>query len=129
LQTHLLSFNQEKQILLFSGFKPEKFHSKVPPERPVAMPPFSSRGRRSAVAPQRKELITMATESQINANRENAKLSTGPKTEEGKAKSSRNNTFGLFAINNCVQPEEQEDYENFCTAIWTTLAPPTPSKK
>jgi hypothetical protein len=70
---------------------------------------------------------TMATESQINANRENAKASTGPKTEEGKAKSSRNNTkFGLFATNNCVQPEQQEDYENFCTALWSTLAPADP---
>jgi hypothetical protein len=69
----------------------------------------------------------MATESQINANRENAKASTGPKTEEGKAKSSRNNTrFGLFATNSCVQPEEQEEYENFCTALWTTLAPADP---
>jgi hypothetical protein len=69
----------------------------------------------------------MATESQINANRENSKLSTGPKTDEGKAKSSRNNTkFGLFATNNCVQPEEKEDYENFSTALWTTLAPADP---
>jgi hypothetical protein len=69
----------------------------------------------------------MATESQINANRENAKASTGPKTEEGKAKSSRNNTkFGLFAINNCVQPEEKEDYDNFCSKLWTTLAPADP---
>jgi hypothetical protein len=69
----------------------------------------------------------MATESQINANRENAKASTGPKTEEGKAKSSRNNTkFGLFATNNCVQPEEKEAYENFCSALWTTLAPADP---
>ena len=32
----------------------------------------------------------MATEAQINANRENAKKSTGPTTAEGKAKSSRN---------------------------------------
>ena len=69
----------------------------------------------------------MATESQINANRENAKFSTGPKTEEGKAKSSRNNTkFGLFATNNCVQPEEKEDYENFCSKLWSTLAPADP---
>jgi hypothetical protein len=76
---------------------------------------------------QRKELITMATESQTNANRENAKASTGPQTVEGKAKSSRNNTkFGLFAVCNCVLPEEQEDYENFCTALWTTLAPADP---
>jgi hypothetical protein len=69
----------------------------------------------------------MATESQINANRENAKASTGPQTEEGKAKSSRNNTkFGLFAVSNCVQPEEQEDYENFCSKLWTALAPAEP---
>jgi hypothetical protein len=66
----------------------------------------------------------MATEAQINANRENAKASTGPKTEEGKARSSRNNTkFGLFATNICVQPEEREDYEDFCSKLWTTLAP------
>ena len=69
----------------------------------------------------------MATESQINANRENAKASTGPKTEEGKAKSSRNNTkFGLFATNNCVLPEEKEDYENFCAALLNTLASADP---
>ena len=76
---------------------------------------------------QRKELKTMASASQINANRENAKASTGPKTEEGKAKSSRNNTkFGLFTTNNCVQPEEKEDYDEFCSKLWTTLAPADP---
>ena len=69
----------------------------------------------------------MATESQINANRENAKLSTGPQTEEGKARSSRNNTkFGLFTTNNCVQPEDKEDYDNFCSKLWNTLAPADP---
>ena len=81
----------------------------------------------------------MATESQFNANRENAKASTGPKTEEGKAKSSRNNTkFGLespsrgeslFATTNCVQPEEKEDYENFYSKLWTTLAPADPAEE
>ena len=69
----------------------------------------------------------MATASQINANRENAKASTGPKSEEGKAKSSRNNTkFGLFTTNNCVQPEEKEDYDDFCSKLWSTLAPADP---
>ena len=34
----------------------------------------------------------MATEAQINANRENAKKSTGPRTPEGKRISSRNAT-------------------------------------
>ena len=42
----------------------------------------------------KKEKRPMATEAQIKANRENAKASTGPKTPEGKAKSSRNNTSG-----------------------------------
>jgi len=75
----------------------------------------------------RKEFNTMATESQTNANRENAKASTGPQTAEGKAKSSRNNTkFGLFATTNCVQPEEQEDYDDFSTKLWTALAPADP---
>ncbi len=32
----------------------------------------------------------MATKKQIEANRKNAKKSTGPKTEEGKARSSMN---------------------------------------
>jgi len=69
----------------------------------------------------------MATEAQTNANRENARHSTGPKTAEGKAKSSRNNTkFGLFSINTCVQPEEQEDYDNFCSRLWPALAPADP---
>ena len=32
----------------------------------------------------------MSTENQIEANRQNAQLCTGPKTEEGKARSSQN---------------------------------------
>ena len=66
----------------------------------------------------------MATEAQINANRINAKASTGPKTEDGKAKAARNNSkFGLFATNNCVQPHEKEDYDHFCDVLWSELAP------
>jgi hypothetical protein len=69
----------------------------------------------------------MATEAQIDANRENTKLSSGPQTAQGKAKSSRNNAkFGLFAIDNGVQPQEQEDYESFSTALRITLAPAGP---
>ena len=66
----------------------------------------------------------MATEAQINANRINAKASTGPKTEDGKGKAARNNTkFGLFATNNCVQPHEKQDYDHFCDVLWSELAP------
>jgi len=37
-----------------------------------------------------KEFITMATEAQINANRENAQKSTGPTSESGKSRVSLN---------------------------------------
>jgi hypothetical protein len=86
------------------------------------MPAFSFSGRRSANIPKGNEI--MATEAQVNANRENAKSSTGPRTEEGKAKSARNNyRFGLFATNNCVQPEEKEEYDDFCHSLWDELRP------
>ena len=42
----------------------------------------------------------MSTEAQIAAKRANAELSSGPKSEEGKAASSRNNTkYGLSYVN------------------------------
>ena len=42
----------------------------------------------------------MSTEAQIAANRANAEQSTGPKTEEGKAASSRNHSsHGLCTYN------------------------------
>ena len=54
----------------------------------------------------------MSTEAQIAANRANAELSTGPKTEEGKAASSRNHTShglsyanGIFFILACESVE------------------------
>jgi hypothetical protein len=43
------------------------------------------------------EVLLMATEKQINANRKNAQKSTGPKTAEGKAAVSQNAVkHGLF---------------------------------
>jgi hypothetical protein len=69
----------------------------------------------------------MATEAQINANRANAKASTGPKSPEGKEKSSANSTkFGLFSLDNCVHPHEEEAYNHFCDALWQDLAPSGP---
>jgi hypothetical protein len=66
----------------------------------------------------------MATEAQIAANRKNAKASTGPKTAEGKARSSRNAlSFGLFSTTNCVQAEEQEEYEALSKGLWEDLNP------
>ena len=66
----------------------------------------------------------MATEAQIEANRRNAQHSTGPKTEEGKATSSRNATrFGLFATNACVLPGEEEAHYHMFHILWDELAP------
>ena len=66
----------------------------------------------------------MATEAQIKANRANSRKSTGPRTTEGKAKSSQNAVeFGLFTTNNCVMPEDREFYDRFCAEIWRELAP------
>jgi len=66
----------------------------------------------------------MPTQAQIDANRRNAQHSTGPKTEAGKAKSSRNATrFGLFATNACILPGEQEAYDEMCHTLWDDLAP------
>ena len=55
----------------------------------------------------------MATAKQIAANRRNAQKSTGPRTEEGKAKVSQNRTThglcGKFFV--LAEVEKQEDYE------------------
>ena len=69
----------------------------------------------------------MPTEAQIDANRRNAQQSTGPRTEAGKANSSRNATkFGLFATNNCVLPGDEDLYDHLCHSLWDALAPVGP---
>jgi len=51
------------------------------------------------------------TEAQIHANRQNAAKSTGPKTAEGKAASSRNGlTHGLAANTHILPTEDPEDF-------------------
>ena len=51
------------------------------------------------------------TEAQINANRENAKKSTGPRTAEGKAASSRNRLLhGLRANKHILLDEDPEEF-------------------
>jgi hypothetical protein len=54
----------------------------------------------------------MSTEAQINANRQNAQKSTGPKTSEGKAAVSQNALkHGLYSAADVVFDEHQEDYD------------------
>jgi hypothetical protein len=51
----------------------------------------------------------MASDKQIQANRENAKRSTGPKTPEGKARAAANSLRHGFRARNAVLPEEDRD--------------------
>jgi hypothetical protein len=69
----------------------------------------------------------MATEAQRNANRANAQQSTGPRTPEGRARSSRNAVLlGLFSTSNCVRPHETEEYETLVIALWNDIRPQSP---
>jgi hypothetical protein len=68
----------------------------------------------------------MSTEAQILANRVNAEHSTGPRTEEGKAASSRNRlTLGLFTQRDFIQAGEQEEHTRLTAALWAELNPQT----
>ena len=56
----------------------------------------------------------MSSQSQIEANRANAQLSTGPRSPEGKAASSQNaRTHGLTSKDLVILPHEQDDFLNF----------------
>ena len=66
----------------------------------------------------------MPSLSQLNANRLNAQSSTGPRTESGKAKSSRNAlTMGLYTRTDYVKPEERDIYKDFCETMYSELCP------
>ena len=66
----------------------------------------------------------MATEQQINANRENAKLSSGPTSPEGIARSSQNALkHGLLGRTVHLTPEEEEPYRLFHESLFHTLKP------
>jgi hypothetical protein len=64
----------------------------------------------------------MSTPKQIAANTTNAKRSTGPRTPQGKARSSRNAVkFGLFS-GTFTQPGEEPAYAAFRAALHETFA-------
>ena len=66
----------------------------------------------------------MATPAQILANRENAQLSTGPRSEEGKANSSANALrHGLAARGLIVLPGQEPAFEQLETGLRTSLCP------
>ena len=64
------------------------------------------------------------TEAQLIANRANAQLSTGPRTEEGKRRSSLNDfRHGLTGQIVIHTPEDQAAFQKHCEAIRDALAP------
>ena len=68
----------------------------------------------------------MSTEAQIRANQENAQHSTGPKTEDGKAASSRNNTRHGFTGAFFVLPSENpSQFQDLLDSLRNEHAPAT----
>ena len=65
----------------------------------------------------------MSSSAQIAANIENAQSSTGPRTEAGKQKSSKNAvTLGLFS-GDFIRPGEEQTYAAFHAGLIRQLAP------
>src|ERR1051325_7487821 len=72
----------------------------------------------------------MATRKQIEANRRNAQLSTGPKTEEGKQISSMNALkTGLDADSQFVIGESREEFALLQSEWYESQAPATPEER
>ncbi|MFC1603494.1 hypothetical protein ACFL5F_00565, partial [Planctomycetota bacterium] len=65
-----------------------------------------------------------STKAQITAKKKNAKKSTGPRTDEGKAVSSQNAVkHGLFAAEAVITGENPADYEAYHDQFLAELAP------
>jgi len=66
----------------------------------------------------------MATKAQITANRKNAKKSTGPKTDKGKAAASKNALkHGFFSIDAVVRDEDQADFDLYRQQMLDEMKP------
>jgi hypothetical protein len=66
----------------------------------------------------------MASSAQILANRQNAELSSGPRTVEGKQASSRNATrHGLTGSQIVMPGEDAAAYEELRRGLWRTFKP------
>jgi hypothetical protein len=72
----------------------------------------------------------MISEKQLEANRRNARRSTGPKTAEGKERSSRNNLrHGLTGQITVLPSEDRETHDNFCNRLIECLNPENPMEE
>ncbi len=66
----------------------------------------------------------MPTNAQIKANRNNAKKSTGPRTEEGKARVAKNALkHGLLARDTVLPGEDPADFDNQLSALEADIHP------
>jgi hypothetical protein len=73
-----------------------------------------------------EEFPDMSTQAQIAANQQNARLSTGPKTEEGKAASSKNNLRHGFTGAFMILPwEKQEEFNTLLSELRAEHQPAT----
>jgi hypothetical protein len=69
----------------------------------------------------------MISDKQLEANRRNAVRSTGPKTIEGKSRSSRNNLrHGLTGHVTIMPNEDREAHDTFCNELIDSFKPETP---
>ena len=67
---------------------------------------------------------TPLSAAKLAANRHNAQFSSGPRTEQGKSRTSGNAlSFGLFAMRDFVRPDEQEDYHILRQNLLSDLRP------
>jgi len=69
----------------------------------------------------------MASQAQIEANRANARHSTGPRTEEGKARVGRNAVrHGLLSDQACLDTEDRAAFDEHCRSMREHLRPQGP---
>ena len=67
------------------------------------------------------------SQKQIDANRRNAQKSTGPKTKEGKAKSSMNSIkYGIYSDKFLIKNEKKEDFDEYSNGFINWLNPTNP---
>lgn len=72
----------------------------------------------------------MTTEKQIASNRENTKKSTGPKTDEGKQRSSQNALIhGLYAVESVIPGEDPADFDKLCDEFGQRYLPDGPYER
>jgi hypothetical protein len=72
----------------------------------------------------------MISEKQLEANRRNARRSTGPKTDQGKTRSRRNNLrHGLTGQISLLPTEDRAAHDAFCDELSDSLNPETPMER